>query len=73
MNFHKWVEWAKPGDKVVYHRGYLLWNRDGHGKLIDRELGKIAFDAYRAYEKKQVVLVQRKRGNHDYEYVAVKL
>lgn len=76
-NFNYWLSRAKRGEKVVYFDGFLMLERQrliNNG--IDRESMpqkiKSAVAAWRAYLEDRVVLVQHKRDEGEYEYIAVK-
>jgi len=74
----RFVDWradAKPGDRLVYHRGLLA--RDRYGPALqmrepDRlELIRVADRALKASEGGLVHLVQLKHGPEDFSYIAV--
>lgn len=74
-----WVENARTGDQLVYHKGYLpidkyFWyNYGGKDFVSDNvELKHVAHRAYRLYEEDRVHLLQRKLSSSCYEYIAVK-
>ena len=72
-----WLTKAKKGEKVVYFDGFLmrerqkfLFNNRGQGypeKILT------ALMAWRAYLEGVVVLVQHKRDEGEYEYIAIKV
>lgn len=76
-NFAYWLSKAKKGEKVVYFDGFLMYERqkfvmagipaEGFSQKI-----KTAMAAWRAYLEDIVVLVQHKRDEGEYEYIAVK-
>lgn len=75
--FTYWLAKARRGEKVAYFDGFLMLERQ---KLImngvDRESMpqkiKTAAMAWRAYLEGMVELVQRRRDEGEYEYIAVK-
>lgn len=76
-NFDYWLAKAKKGDKVVYFDGFLMLERQKYvmnGFTRDQFPQKIktAIAAWRAYLEDLVVLVQHKRDEGEYEYIAVK-
>lgn len=64
----------RPGESVVYHEGYLVRDRGEPKKRTDAQqaVHDTATIAMRLYEQGSVNLVQRRRGEFWYEYVAVR-
>lgn len=56
-----WVQTACPGDAITYARGHYFGLR---AVPVELEF------AWRLYELGMVELVQRRRGEDDYEYIA---
>lgn len=76
-NFAYWLARAKKGGKVVYFDGFLMYERQkcvmaGFDKTEFPQKIKTAMAAWRAYLEGKLVLVQRKRDNGEYEYIAIK-
>lgn len=67
--FQAWVMGAPPGDSVIYHTGYLPWDRRNP---INRRVAEAANAAWWAYEQRLVALVQRRLGDLKFEYIAIK-
>ena len=77
--FWEWLARARPGDRFVYHRGFLI-----HDRETDRDLKRLAKEVLEAgppvelepYSRRRglglVHLVQRRLGPGDYEYIAVR-
>ena len=72
-----WFSKAKRGEKVVYFDGFLMLERQrliNNG--VDREAMpqkiKTAMMAWRMYLEGLVALVQHKRDEGEYEYIAIK-
>lgn len=61
-----WVARARKGQWFTYHVGFLMVDR--HRNKIGDAVRQIADAAWRAYERGDVVLVQRKLGERLYEY-----
>ena len=57
----KWLAAAKPGECVVYTRGRTSINPN--------DIKRTAYDAYRSG---LVELVQRRHGDDDYSYIAIR-
>jgi len=70
-----WVAMAKPGDHVIYHRGFLSLDLIGHGSHLTsaarRQLRDLAAAALKAAEEKRVHLVQARLGPDHFAYIAV--
>lgn len=75
--FHAWFKSAKKGYRYTYHRGDLAFDRYAPSRheptVKQRELGFLADMAYELYWQKEIVLIQKKHGVNDYEYIAVKI
>jgi hypothetical protein len=75
-DFCSWVAKAMPGDVTVYHRGHL--GRDRCRSTTDlaerdrRRLVALAQQALLVAEDGRVHLVQRRHGEGDYSYFAVR-
>ena len=73
--FVDWRTDARPGDRFVYHRGFLA--RDRHpttgrmGKSDRLALERVADRAFGACNQRLVRLLQRKHGPEDFSYIAV--
>ena len=75
IEFCAWVAQAAPGDRLEYHRGFLvLDNFAMFSRLDDKdraELGKLASRAFWAAEQGLVHLVQERVGPDHFAYIAV--
>lgn len=76
-NFDYWLARARPGEKVVYFDGFLMLERQkfvmaGVPKEGFPQKIKTAMAAWRAYLEGLVELVQHKRDEGEYEYIAVR-
>ena len=80
-DFEAWLQTALPGSLIEYHRGHLCVDRrqkfaapDNTPKNKARAvLHDLATRALRAAERGLVHLVQRRHGDGDYSYLAIKL
>lgn len=74
---HQLQHGTKPGDRIIYHTGFLMWDRDpDNSKIGDKERHRIdtlAKSVRKAYEEGLCYLLQ-KRVDKRYgcEYIAVK-
>ena len=75
--FCDWLASASPGDRFEYHRGFLSLDRSPHAHgLPDRQrrrLVEVADFAMTAADSLRVFLIQRRLGDDDYSYIAVKV
>ena len=73
--FGKWLGNARGGERVEYHRGVLVIDREPRiSALAERhrqELVRIADRAMALAGEGQVLLLQERRGTDDFSYVAV--
>jgi hypothetical protein len=73
--FYGWLERARAGEQLEYHRGLLTRDRSPASELADddrRALAEIADAVFRAAESGRVHLVQRRHGPFDFSYLAIK-
>ena len=73
--FDEWINKSKPGDKITYYRGYIMGpHLQKYSPTSDeRRVRAIKSYAYNKYLSNVVTLVQKKHGDFDYEYIAVKI
>lgn len=82
IDLWKWLETAKAGDRVVYHRGFLAYDRANFcGRSEPRSTcrcgqcwrarmaGEVAHVAFSRHEAGRAILFQRRIGERDYEYI----
>lgn len=74
--FAYWLMNAKRGSRVMYFDGFLMLERQKHimqnnGEPFPPKI-KTALLAWRAYLEGLVVLVQRKKDEGEYEYIAIR-
>lgn len=55
-----------PGQRIVYHVGYLVRDRENEAEALDAQLW-----AQRLYLQNRVMLVQEKIADMVYKYVAI--
>ena len=73
-DFIKWLDHARPGDRLEYHRGHLGADREAGSSLYEssrRELGRIADRAMEFALDGRLQLVQERRGKDAVAYLAV--
>jgi hypothetical protein len=65
---HEWLKKACPGDRVTYHTGHLISDRERH--LNGRSIAAVADILRAAQEGGRVALTQRRIADDLYQYVA---
>ena len=73
-DFLKWLDQARPGDRLEYHMGHLGADREAGSSLPDtmrRELGRIADRAMDLAFEGRLHLVQERRGKDVTAYLVV--
>lgn len=66
-SFKRWLRDPHRTLPLIYHTGYLWKDREVNGAAAD-----MARAAWAAYQKRKVLLVQRRCGAFNYEYIAIK-
>lgn len=74
--FSYWLSRARKGEKVVYFDGFLMYERQrflslNGGDEFPQKI-RTAQLAWRAYTEGLVTLVQHKRDEGEYEYIAIR-
>ena len=72
--FQNWINKSRKGEKLSYYRGYIV---DPTIQRIAPTNDRVRVDKFRrqvmnAYDSNLVTLVQKKHGNLDYEYIAIR-
>jgi hypothetical protein len=73
-DFLKWINHARPGDRLEYHLGHLGADREAGSTFSDglrRELGRIADRAMEFALLERLHLVQERRGKDATAYLVV--
>jgi len=73
-DFLKWLDQARPGDRLKYHLGHLGADREAGSSFSDalrRELGRIADRAMEFALEGRLHLVQERRGEDVTAYLVV--
>ena len=73
--FRDWLKRAGPGQQLEYYRGYLVRDRWPTSDLSEDErqaLGRLADAAWRAADEGLLDLVQRRHGEFDFSYLAIR-
>ncbi len=72
--FRAWFDLARPGAVMEYHRGYLVEDRLSRnaGDKTAQGVGRLAMATMALCDAGGIELVQRRYGDKDYGYLAVK-
>ena len=72
--FEEWLTKSRKGDKISYYRGYIMAPhlQKFSPTTDERRVGSLKRRVMHAYDKSIVTLVQRRHGDLDYEYIAVR-
>ena len=72
--FEEWINKSRKGDRVTYYRGYIMAPhlQKFSPTSDDRRVNSLKKRVQNAYDRSLVTLVQRKHGDLDYEYIAVR-
>lgn len=68
---NEWVTRAEPMERLTYHYGLLMADRDFR-RPYGREVNLIAMAAWDLYEDGKVKLIQRRSGDGLYHYMVEK-
>ena len=73
--FEEWINKSRKGDKVTYYRGYIMapHMQKFSPTTDERRVNSLKKRVQSAYNNSLVTLVQRKHGDLDYEYIAVRI
>lgn len=71
--FYDWLKFANPGDRVVYHTGYLAADRLKKEEFLNDSINYMAIAVWNAYERGKVTLFQCRDKVNSVHYVAVRL
>jgi hypothetical protein len=73
--FWSWLARSEPGAVLEYHRGLLIFDRSPVSELGEDErrlVAKLADAALQAAAEGRAHLVQRRNGDFDFSYLAIK-
>ena len=72
--FYSWLNKSRKGEKISYYRGYLadpsIQRFSPTGDML--RVRKFQREVLMAYYKEFITLVQKRHGNLDYEYIAIR-
>jgi hypothetical protein len=73
--FEEWLNKSSKGNKITYYRGYIMAPhlQKFSPTTDDRRVNSLKNYVHRAYNHNLVTLVQKRHGDLDYEYIAVRI
>jgi len=73
--FDEWLNKSSKGNKITYYRGYIMAPhlQKFSPTTDDRRVNSLKNYVHRAYNHNLVTLVQKRHGDLDYEYIAVRI
>jgi hypothetical protein len=73
--FEEWLNKSNKGNKITYYRGYIMAPhlQKFSPTTDERRVGSLKKRVQSAYDSNLVTLVQKRHGNLDYEYIAVRV
>ena len=73
--FEEWLNKSNKNNKITYYRGYIMAPhlQKFSPTTDDRRVNSLKNYVYRAYNHNLVTLVQKRHGDLDYEYIAVRI
>ena len=73
--FEEWINKSSKGDKFTYYRGYIMAPhlQKFSPTTDDRRVNSLKKRVQNAYNHNLITLVQRRHGDLDYEYIAVRV
>ena len=73
--FEEWINKSSKGNKITYYRGYIMAPhlQKFSPTMDDRRVNSLRNRVQQAYNKNLITLVQKRHGDLDYEYIAVRI
>jgi len=73
--FEEWLNKSIKGNKITYYRGYIMAPQiqKFSPTTDERRVNSLKRRVQRAYDNNVITMVQKKHGDLDYEYIAVRL
>jgi hypothetical protein len=72
--FEEWLNKSDKGNKITYYRGYIMAPQlqKFSPTTDERRVNNLKRHVQKIYDKGLITLVQKKHGDLDYEYIAVR-
>jgi len=67
-----WIKTATPGERVIYYDGYLAKDLKSGNSNVRQRAKAIHEVTYHNKDKGNITLVQKKKGEFKYQYIAIK-
>ena len=73
--FDEWIDKSRKSDKIMYYRGFLFApNQQKLSPTLDfKRVDKLAKHIRNSYHHNSITMVQKRHGDFDYEYWAVRI
>ena len=73
--FEDWLNKSSKGNKITYYRGYIMAPQiqKFSPTTDERRINSLKNYVYNAYNHNLITLVQKRHGDLDYEYIAVRI
>ena len=73
--FDEWINKSITGNKITYYRGYIMAPQlqKFSPTTDERRVNSLKKRVQRAYDSNIVTLIQKRHGDLDYEYIAVRI
>ena len=68
-----WISNAQPGQRVIYYDGYLAKDLKSGNSNVRQRAKAIHEVTYHNKDKGNITLVQKKKGQFNYQYIAIKI
>lgn len=74
QEFHNWLLLSSPGEKIIYHTGYLAKDRlKEEAAEVNEDINSLALTVWNAFEKGKITLLQKRDKINSVHYIAVRL
>ena len=67
-----WIKTATPGECVIYYEGYLAKDLRSNNINVKQRARAIQELTYHNKDKRNITLTQKKEGDFNYKYIAIK-
>ena len=73
--FEEWILKSSKGNKITYYRGYIMAPQlqKFSPNTDERRVNSLKKRVQHAYNSNIITLIQKRHGDLDYEYIAVKI
>jgi len=73
--FEEWLNKSNKGNKITYYRGYIMAPQiqKFSPTTDERRVNSLKKRVQKAYDNNIITLIQKRHGDLDYEYIAVRI